>query len=333
MLCESQLIQSFVRFAGPVGNELSDDAYWDPERRQVLSTDLFIEGQHFDFGYLSPYEVGWKCFAGALSDIAAMGAEAQHVLVSLGIPVHADAANITSFYEGIRACQTALRPYSPNVVGGDTVASPVWVVNITVTGVLPAGQTPGFRNAAQPGDQVLMSGPHGLSAAGLWSLQHQSTEALGALSTEGQAALIRCRNAHRMPVPQLAKGRALAETMSRYSLMDSSDGLADALIKLAEGSGVRLEVEMSENLVDSALMSVAEQAQVSVQDWVLYGGEDYELVGTIPAYAAVPEGFIVIGRVLAGTPGAWIRHLSDRDAGAASLTQLTLAKTYHHFSA
>ncbi|MEB3206925.1 MAG: thiamine-phosphate kinase [Vampirovibrionales bacterium] len=316
MATEAELIQSFLRFVGPPGNRLNDDAYLDYSLGQVLSTDLFIEGQHFDFNYYTPHEVGWKCLAGALSDIAAMGAKAQYALISLGLPSTIEAEDVQTFYEGIQACLNALG-LPPIVCGGDTVRSPIWVINVTVTGLLRAVTHAGFRTGAQVGDWIVASGFHGLSAAGLWQFQQNGKKPL---SPETDI----CRQAHLKPLPKLTLGEWFAEFMPRYSLMDSSDGLADALIKLSLASEVRFDVAANQIPLHPAMCQVAAQVGIAPINWALYGGEDYELVGTVPPNSTLPAGVVQLGVVSSGT-GAWLHHPEG------AVTEMTLSQTFQHF--
>jgi thiamine-monophosphate kinase len=317
MTTEAELIQSFLRFVGPPGNRLNDDAYLDYSLGQVLSTDLFIEGQHFDFKYSTPRDVGWKCLAGALSDIAAMGAQAQYALISLGLPSSIEASTVQNFYEGIHDCLNELG-LPPIVCGGDTVKSPIWVINVTVTGLLRTVTHAGFRTGAKVGDWIVASGFHGLSAAGLWQFQQ-----------DGKVPLLPeteiCREAHLKPLPKLTLGEWFSESMPRYSLMDSSDGLGDAFIKLALASEVRFDVQVNHIPIHPSLQQVASQAAINPLDWVLYGGEDYELVGTVPANTPLPPGVVHLGTVSEGS-GAWLHHPEGQ------MTEITLMKTFQHFS-
>ena len=135
-----------------------------PGERLLTSTDLLLEGVHFDFAWISPFDLGAKAIAVNLSDIAAMGGTARFLYVGLACPANADVAALQGFIDGVLA---EAGRYGAVLVGGDTCRSPgPWIISVTVEGSVPAGEAVG-RDGARPGDRLLVSGTLGDSALAL----------------------------------------------------------------------------------------------------------------------------------------------------------------------
>lgn len=295
---------------------LADDAFWDPQTRQIYTTDMLVEGRHFRLDYFSPADLGWKAAAVNISDIAAMGGRLKHLLISLGLPAHLDADWVRDFYEGMLA---ACRQFDGEIAGGDTVGSNSVVVNVTAIGECPEGHTIGQRKNAEAGDYIVTTGFHGLSAVGLQVLQ------------AGEEGYPESKAAHLRPLPRVPEGLMLSERFGRYALMDSSDGLADSLLKIARASNTKLVVDAAEIPMHSEVSDYCAQHGLDPWETMLYGGEDFQLVGAVPVVDdALLAHFKVIGRVEAveDEPGAWLRV-----DGASVPQPLSLRQTYQHFGA
>jgi len=241
-----------------------------PDGRVVATTDMLVEGVHFRRDWSSAYEVGRKAAAANLADVAAMGGVATALLVGLGAPADLGVDWALGLADGLRD-EAAL--VGAVIVGGDTVASPHVVVSVTALGSLAGA--PVTRGGARPGDQVVVAGRLGWSAAGLRLLLQGVTT----------GHLV---EAHRCPRPPYALGPVLAEA-GASAMCDVSDGLVQDVGHIAAASAVGIELEAS-SLAD---------AEVSLED-VLYGGEDHALVATLSG--PVPLGCRVVGQVVA-TPG------------------------------
>ena len=318
------------------GRFLGDDAAWNPETRTVTSTDLLVEGQHFDTQYFSLSDIGWKAMVVNYSDIAAMGAYPESALVSIGLPKTATKEEIDALYDGIIE---ALKIFGGQVIGGDTVGAPCWIINVCMSGKLKPQDAPGFRSGAQAGDIIASTGFHGLSALGLWAYQ-----TLGKTEAESRFPIATAR--HRRPNPQLKAGQLLSQlagdqTLKHYALMDSSDGLADAVLQICDKStdkSLAGTLEESQLPVHPELITAKEAfPELSVIDLILYGGEDFELVATFPEaiYQNAKEQdtkeidplwklFQPIGKIKTGVHSALLR--TD---GSAS--PLECAQVYQHF--
>lgn len=297
--------------------DLADDAYWNPNTRQILTTDLLVESRHFSRAYCSPEDIGWKAAAVNISDIAGMGGQPESLLVSLGLPNSIGLPWVERLYSGILSCCTQ---YGCRLVGGDTVSSDCVIINVTAVGSCREGHHVGRRMQAQAGDWIIATGYHGLSAVGLQVLQGD------------QANYDQAKSAHRRPQPRVTEGLLLSRYFSRYALMDSSDGLADALIKIATASNVKLIANRAKIPLHPEVKAFAQMHQRDPVELALYGGEDFQLVATVPpnCLEQVPNllaSFHVVGRVEDGEPGAWLETPGDKQ-----LIPLRLEQTYQHFS-
>lgn len=254
-----------------------DAALLQPPPGQVLvaAVDTLVEGRHFLPG--APAEsVGHQALAVNLSDLAAMGATPAWALLSLSLP-DADQAWLSGFATGLYAladqCAVAL-------VGGDTVRGPR-VATVTALGFVEPGQAL-RRSGAQPGDLVYVSGWPGEAAAGLEALRR-------GVATGADDALVR---RYQFAEPRLALGRDLRGRAS--SAMDVSDGLLGDLAKLCTASGVGARLDLDRLPVSPQLRR--RYAAEECEQFVLCGGDDYELLFTLPMHTAVALEQALAGR-------------------------------------
>ena len=253
-----------------------DCAIFRPRAREELlfTTDMLIEGRHFLRGTHRAQDLGWKALARGLSDIAAMGGDPRFCLVSLALPAWAGQTFVDGFYRGLlRLAREAQAP----LAGGDLARSETLFCDIVVCGAVPRG-TALRRDSARAGDAIYVSGVLGGSALGL-------------ARSRGRAWL-----RHRRPVPRLALGRFLRTRLRATAAMDLSDGLSLDLARLAEASGLCAAIEAPPVYPGASL------------DQALHGGEDYELLFTVPPRTRVPERFeglplTRIGTMRRGRPG------------------------------
>ena len=313
---ELAIIDLIARQTGQA-KPMADDAFWDPLCRRIYTTDMLVAGRHFDLAYFSPQDLGWKAAAVNISDLAGMGGQLKYLLISLGLPDDIGLDWIQDLYQGFGdICQQ----FGGQIAGGDTVGSDQLVLNVTAVGECPTGHTPGHRFSAQAGDYLIATGFHGLSHAGLLSLQN------------GIPGFDLCKTAHLRPMPRVEAGLMLSRKFVRYALMDSSDGLADALLKIAQASDKTLIAEQSAIPVHPELQVFAQsQGWDESRLWqaVLYGGEDFELVATVPTLdEEILQSFQVLGRVEAPSQAGPQALLLDASGKAQPLS---LAGTYQHF--
>ena len=243
----------------------------------IAASDMAVEGVHFNRTWSSLHEIGAKLTAANLADVYAMGGTPKYLLVSAGLTPDFGIAEITELAKGI-ASEASL--VSAAVIGGDISRAEKLVISISVFGEVT---NPITRSGAKVGDQVILSGIPGKSAAGLFQLQ----------KGESDSKFIK---AHKNPFVnyKLAK-----EFKSVNSMCDVSDGLLSELTHIAEASGVGIEIDsrLIEQLSDFKELADLDSSQV--WQWVLGGGEDHVFVATTSA--KVPDGAIVIGKVMSGT--------------------------------
>lgn len=304
-----------------------------PGRSLIVTADMLVDGVHFSEQTTAPEDAGWRAAAANLSDLAAMGATPLGLTVCLGLPGSLAVDWVESLYRGLVEC---LQQYGTVIVGGDVCRSPTATVAITAFGEADPDCII-RRSTAQPGDAIVVTGPHGLSRAGLELLLHPE---LGeSLTAADRALLIR---SHHRPQPRLdvlpflntlRQEQFTAETGILHPVhiagMDSSDGLADAIVQICRASGVGARVDRSQIPIPAALADLAEPTQL--WQWILYGGEDFELVLCCPLPAAAAlvrqvEGATIVGRITA-EPQVWLIDLAQE----YPTEPLTLEKGFQHF--
>lgn len=276
-----------------------------PDARVLLSTDAMVQGPDFRRAWSTPYELGWKAVATNLADIAAMGGRPTGLLVALGAPGETPVADLEAIADGMTAACEALAP-GAGVVGGDLTRSPVLTLTVTVAGSLD-GRAPVLRSGARPGHTIAYAGRLGFAAAALrllFAVGEEDADAIADLRRVKPGLLVE----QLAPRPPIGAGVAAAHA-GASAMLDVSDGLVLDAARLAEASGVVLDLD------GAALQSWAETV-VAVSDpdglgtgvlrlgphealgLVLGGGEDHGLLAAFPG--DVPEGFGRLGRVLAG---------------------------------
>ncbi|MGJ3254536.1 MAG: thiamine-phosphate kinase [Elainellaceae cyanobacterium] len=336
---EQGLLQRLYPFCPPelVGDDAAVLAI-APGHDLVVTTDMLVDGVHFSVGIATPdvyttsaADVGWRAVAANLSDLAAMGAEPLGITISLGLPGELEVAWVEQLYCGMSEC---LQLSHTPIAGGDVCRSPIITVSITALGHLASG-TAILRSAAQPGDAIVVTGLHGSSRAGLELLLNP--DAGVQLEPGDRAEFIR---AHQRPRPRLdvvAALRAIGafdETPVRIAGMDSSDGLADAIVQICYASGVGARLEWKHIPMSHALIPWMTD---TAMEWTLYGGEDFELVLCLPPDRAdllverLDTHAAIIGRITPKAAESEPEIVLTDSAGTMPSQVLSLSRGFQHF--
>lgn len=250
-----------------------DAAVTVPGGATATSVDALVEGVHFARDSATLGEIGHKALATALSDMAAMGAEAGEAYVVLGIPPDLGEDDCLELVDGMLALAAATET---TLAGGDVTRAPVLTLAVTVVGHAETPARLVQRGGAEPGDALVVTGELGGAAAGLLLLQRpRLAEALPASSAE----LLRRRQLR--PTPRLGAGRALASAGAR-AMIDLSDGLGGDAGHLAAAGGVGLRIEAGALPLANGLAELAAKAGHEPLALAVSGGEDYELLAAIP---------------------------------------------------
>lgn len=249
----------------------------------LVTTDLLLENVHFDLSYTDYYSLGWKSAAVNLSDIAAMGGSPRSCLTALGIPQGISADQVFEFYRGFNYL---LRTQKTTLIGGDTCSSAGGLF-ISVTAIGEAKQSQIITRAgARPGDRIFITGTLGDSAAGLELLQLRNADC-GLRNTKTKRRNIKPEIArlvekHLRPVPRVDWGAKLAQSHCASAMIDVSDGLSSDLFHICEQSRVGADIFVDRIPVSPALEKMSSKLSKTPLHYALAGGEDYELLFTVP---------------------------------------------------
>ncbi|MGK7944068.1 MAG: thiamine-phosphate kinase [Microcystaceae cyanobacterium] len=289
----------------------------------VVTTDVLVDRVHFSPQTTEADDVGWRSVAANLSDIAAMGGYPIGITVGLGLTPDTPLVWVKKLYQGMADC---LQTYQTVMLGGDVCRSSQVTVSITALGRVFPHQVI-RRSTAQVGDVILITGEHGLSRGGLELLLNPSQ-----LVDLDETAKLKLINAHKRPLPRLDVIEQIHKLGNMTSLtgMDSSDGLADAIIQICRASGVGAQISLESLPISPHLVQWL--GQESALNWTFYGGEDFELVLCL----AENEANRLVGK-LGGQAAIIGRITADLTVALVSQNQgfqpqkLTLEAGFQHF--
>ncbi|URN96638.1 MAG: thiamine-phosphate kinase [Candidatus Pristimantibacillus lignocellulolyticus] len=295
----------------------------------LYTVDTMVEEIHFSSATTDYEHIGYKALASNLSDIAAMGGIPLHALIAISVPSHYSSDHINRIYNGIYECANR---YKVAIVGGDTTSSPhSLTISITVIGIVESKKAI-LRSGAKAGDIVFVTGVPGQSAAGLHVLQHADKSQYQKSIVE---PLIR---AHQLPEPHLLAGRLLNASNECHALNDISDGLISELAEIAKASHVDITIDENQIPLSEHMSQYAALSRQPLFDWVLYGGEDYILVGTAAKehFSSIQASFheqqlqlYAIGVVEQGNGAVWIESWNDQQQLKAR--NQIVNRGYNHF--
>ncbi|MET0730868.1 MAG: thiamine-phosphate kinase [Solirubrobacterales bacterium] len=239
----------------------------------VTTVDAAIESVHFERDTAPLRGVGHKALAGAVSDLAAMGAEPGEAYVQLGLPEDATEEECLELADGLA---DVAGPHGLTVAGGDVTRAPVLLLAVTAVGYANSPADLVLRTGGRPGDVLVVTGELGGAAAGLMLLRDAGL-ASGMPAQIAEAL----RDRQLRPLPRVAAGRALA-AVGATAMIDLSDGLGGDAIHLARASGAAAGIELSKVPLAEGVDAVAAAAGTSPFELATAGGEDSELLAALP---------------------------------------------------
>ena len=289
-----------------------DCAVLNYNNKVLISTDLLMEGIHFDLTYVPLKHLGYKATIVNLSDIYAMNGTPRQIVVALGISKRFTVEHIEELYKGIKlACDI----YNVDLVGGDTTSSRAGLtISITCIGEAPNEKIT-YRSGAKNSDLICVSGDLGAAYMGLQLLEREKIASAGQQDFQpqfqGKEYLI-----ERQLKPEARKD--IIQELDKHgivptSMIDISDGLSSELIHICKNSGVGCRIYEERIPIDYQTAIMAEELNMNLVTAALNGGEDYELLFTVPLHLHEQiekiEGIKVIG------------HITDEDLGCAMITR------------
>lgn len=293
------------------------------EKKLVVTTDILVENVHFSSQTTPPHAIGYRAVTANLSDIAAMGGTPKAITVGLSLRKETEVSWVEAVYQGMQEC---LKPFDCTIIGGDVTSSIVNTIAITALGEVRETEAI-YRHTAQVGDLIVITGNHGLSRAGLEILLYP--EKYRHVNQQTREKVI---FAHQYPQPPLDIIKSFSEMNYKTKItgMDSSDGLADAIIQICNKSNVGAIVNLRKITLDSAILEITNFD--TALDWALYGGEDFKLVLCVKSDIAkkltekFPQECEIIGEI---TTPCEIQLVDDKNVYPRLL--LSQKKAYQHF--
>jgi thiamine-monophosphate kinase len=309
MASEFEIIGTIAgRFATPDGVEVGigdDAAVLESGRFDLVTTDMLVEDVHFRRDWCTAVDIGWRALTASLSDIAAMGGRCGPYVANVAMTGE-DEDFVDGILEGFEAAADMAGPDAAIApIGGDMSSSPgPAVLSITLLGTsLSAG--PLLRNGASPGDHIVLTGQPGRSKAGMALLD--GTWTIDEADTPDDLI-----EAYRRPVARCGVGELLGDDVGANALIDVSDGLLADLGHIMEASGVGARLDWEALPVDDSLTSLPLSDDAIRRDYVLSGGEDFELLMSLDE-----EQWRELSRREKGVPVHRIGRIRPEDDGIA----------------
>lgn len=314
----------FERHSDKIPFGIGDDAAVLPEsggRHPLLSSETYTEGVEFDLSYTPLKHLGFKVVSMAVSDIYAMNGRPEVVLINLALTNKISVEMIDAFYDGV---QLACKRYDVELGGGDlSAAQAAMSVSVTVYG---SSAKPVYRSGAQPGDAICVTGDLGAASCGLMILLREKRH----FETSDQNVMLPDLDVYEYVVGRQLMPQARRDCIDAFethqviptSMIDVSKGLNASLLELCQASGKGGRIYEAALPISPETRETANELEQDIDSFVLYGGEDAELVFTLPEAAVEPfskafRDFVVIGKV--GEPGDKLR-MQTAEGGEMTLT-------------
>ncbi len=307
----------------PISSQIGDDAALiGIEGGQLLATcDALVENVHFKLNWISPRQLGFKSVAVNVSDIGAMGGLPTAVLITLALPERLNQTLfVTELFDGI---EEACRQWSVEIIGGDTVRSPVsLMVNISCLGT-PSLKGPVSRTAIRQGDAIYVTGTVGDAHIGWMMLEEAGAARQGTAAGPIRRQLL--------PTPPVSFAHSLAENQLVSAMTDLSDGIFVDLPRMLEATNLGARIDVRHLPLSPDVIEFCGERRIDPYSVAYYGGEDYELL-----ICAAPEQHDAIQR-LADRHKLFITRIGSirKDPGVDCAIQLTpgtqAVKPFHHF--
>ena len=307
-------LKKFMR-AGQIDDDIAEIK--SNEKKLLINSDLLVEKIHFSEKISNPKDIGWKCITTNISDLICSGSEnIVSFSVGLVLPPITDWKWVENLYEGM---YEAIKEFGGEIIGGDCTSGEIKMISITAIG--ETSQPRLHRANALPGDYIVSTGYHGLSRLGLALL---TSEKLPNEVTISPQLINRAIKAHKRPYPAIKALKALIECKPeliswRAAGTDSSDGLIESIRGICQSSNCQAV------LSKTSLLKDPDWPKDSIwNEWFLNGGEDYELILSLPqewaeALSRNLDSAQIIGFIKEGKPNMFWDNLEEINIEKSSL--------------
>lgn len=297
---------------------LGDDCAFLEDLDIFVTHDTLVQDVHFSMYTTSAYMLGRKSVAVNLSDLSAAISAPKYITISLSMPKTVKEDFVKEFYRGVN---DICSEYGVKVIGGDLTASDKIVISVCAIGKKESLFL-SSRKFAKQGDYVVATGHHGSSSIGFYALSN---------FLQADEELI---NSHINPTPRVNEGKILSNiTDTNIAVMDSSDGLVDALYKIAEASKHSIEIDINKVPVSEKMIDFCNYNNLDYKEFVKWGGEDFELIACVPEELFVKldkTKFFPIGKVI-NKDNNPVVLIKDGKNKSKITKDILISQTYSHF--